>query len=320
MKKINTLLLSLLIFASVFGITKLSVSQIKLQEGFESQDTVPGSLPAGWAIYNVASFPIYPNGNWMVEHIGQSIRGVAAPGATLVHSGNKAIVVNWYAGVDSNSGSFNVSDAWLITKGVQITAGDSLVFWVAGGSLHPYIDSLQIWGSSIDSTPEFFTLLPTNKLATIHLPYSGQTTPFEYRRFAYSLTRFVGQKTWIGFRYNTDTSIDGYAVLLDDIRIAGPVGITPIGTNVPDKFNLSQNYPNPFNPTTKIKFDIAKSSNVKLTVFNYLGQEVAVLQNGFLNAGFYETSLDAKNLASGTYFYRIEAGDFVQTKKLTVVK
>ena len=89
----------------------------------------------------------------------------------------------------------------------------------------------------------------------------------------------------------------------------------------PIEFNLAQNYPNPFNPSTTINFSLAKESNVSLKVFDLLGQEIiSLVNNEFMNAGSYSYKFDASSLASGTYIYRLEAGDFVQTKKMTLTK
>ena len=99
-----------------------------------------------------------------------------------------------------------------------------------------------------------------------------------------------------------------------------PMGIVPVSKDIPKEFSLSQNYPNPFNPTTTIKFSISKESFAKLSVFDILGNEVNVLVNQDLKAGEYKVSFDATNLASGVYFYKLSAGDFVSTKKLAVLK
>ncbi len=88
----------------------------------------------------------------------------------------------------------------------------------------------------------------------------------------------------------------------------------------PESFSLSQNYPNPFNPTTIIDFAIAKQSNVTLNVYNAIGQKVAELVNGNMNAGTYEASFDATNLSSGIYFYKLSASNFVSIKKMMLLK
>jgi hypothetical protein len=86
------------------------------------------------------------------------------------------------------------------------------------------------------------------------------------------------------------------------------------------EFSLSQNYPNPFNPKTKIAFTIPQRSHVSLKVYDIAGREVMALVDGEMGKGSYEADVDASHLASGTYFYRLEAGNFSETKKMTVIK
>ena len=99
----------------------------------------------------------------------------------------------------------------------------------------------------------------------------------------------------------------------------GPTNITSSG-EIPNEYRLYANYPNPFNPTTNIKFDIPKASNVKLIVYNQLGQEVASLVNKELKSGSYEYTFNADRLSSGVYFYKIIAGSFTDIKKMTLIK
>lgn len=98
------------------------------------------------------------------------------------------------------------------------------------------------------------------------------------------------------------------------------LGITTLSNEIPKKYLLDQNYPNPFNPKTIIRFDILKTSDVKITVFDISGKEVQRLVQQKLNAGKYSVDFDAGNLSSGIYFYSIIAGDFIQTKKMIFVK
>jgi len=88
----------------------------------------------------------------------------------------------------------------------------------------------------------------------------------------------------------------------------------------PSSFQLDQNYPNPFNPSTTIKYSIPDEGYVKLAVYNMLGEEVATIVNGTQKAGRYEVVFDASKLSSGVYVYRIEAGSFVSSKKLMLLK
>jgi hypothetical protein len=91
-------------------------------------------------------------------------------------------------------------------------------------------------------------------------------------------------------------------------------------SELPRVFFLHQNYPNPFNPSTTIKFELPRALEVNLTVFDILGREVSVLVKDRRDAGFYGVKLDGSNLASGVYFYRLQAGDFVATKRLLLLK
>lgn len=90
--------------------------------------------------------------------------------------------------------------------------------------------------------------------------------------------------------------------------------------NAPKEYSLQQNYPNPFNPSTTIRFNVSKSSNVKLVVYDMLGRQVETLVNGFLTAGKYESKFSSTNLPSGIYFYELTAEGFKDMKKMTLVK
>jgi photosystem II stability/assembly factor-like uncharacterized protein len=89
---------------------------------------------------------------------------------------------------------------------------------------------------------------------------------------------------------------------------------------LPAMFGLRQNYPNPFNPTTAISFQLPVASHVTLVVCDLLGRKVAVLVNGKRDAGVHEVMFDGSNFASGVYLYRLQAGDFVQSKKLLLLR
>ena len=84
-------------------------------------------------------------------------------------------------------------------------------------------------------------------------------------------------------------------------------------------FLLEQNYPNPFNPSTFIRYTVPQRSRVVLSVYNNLGQLVSTPMNEEEQAGYHEVKFDGSNLASGVYFYRIQAGSFIQTKKLVLL-
>ncbi len=98
------------------------------------------------------------------------------------------------------------------------------------------------------------------------------------------------------------------------------VGLISNTTEIPREFSLSQNYPNPFNPATKIKFDLPFTANVVLKLYDNIGKEIQTLINEELIAGTYVYELNGINLSSGVYFYKITAGNFIDTRKMILVK
>jgi hypothetical protein len=112
----------------------------------------------------------------------------------------------------------------------------------------------------------------------------------------------------------------GNEVINCGIDVTPFVGVQQTGEKIPKVYSLGQNYPNPFNPITKISYGIPKSEFVKITVLDVLGRVVSVPVNEFKTAGSYSVEFDASELSSGVYFYRLEAGDFRDVKKMTLVK
>jgi hypothetical protein len=118
----------------------------------------------------------------------------------------------------------------------------------------------------------------------------------------------------------TVTDTDGATAVFTIVVIVEMVTSTDFSDGIPDKFSLLQNYPNPFNPTTEIGFNLPNASEVTIEIFSMLGQKVATVTKERYNAGNHTISFDAASLSSGMYIYRIRAGNFVQTKKMTLIK
>ena len=102
-------------------------------------------------------------------------------------------------------------------------------------------------------------------------------------------------------------------------KLVGELGVTP-PTVLPEHFKLAQNYPNPFNPATKIQYTITETSDVRLIVYNMLGQKTATLVDKIQNPMVYEINFDGSNLASGVYFYKLQVGNNVQMRKMVLLK
>lgn len=121
---------------------------------------------------------------------------------------------------------------------------------------------------------------------------------------------------------------DSFVVRADAIILeeAYPNGVNDdLGTMLPKEYSLSQNYPNPFNPTTNINFALPNDSKVDLRVYDILGREVAVLMTGDMRPGSYTVTWNGRNgfnqpVATGIYIYRLRANNFVQTKKMMMLK
>lgn len=101
---------------------------------------------------------------------------------------------------------------------------------------------------------------------------------------------------------------------------ASTTGVIKNNNSIPVNYSLSQNYPNPFNPSTTIRFTLPERTQVKLEVYNLIGQKIKELVNDELEAGQYDVTFDGTNLSSGVYLYRIQAGNFISVKKMLLMK
>ncbi len=117
-------------------------------------------------------------------------------------------------------------------------------------------------------------------------------------------------------------TINGSGIIYGGGTVCGGLVAVEPGAQIeiPQTYGLSQNYPNPFNPVTKILYQLPEASVVRISVYDILGQEAAVLVNSQQQAGYYSLWFDASMLASGVYIYKIEAGSFVKSMKMSVIK
>jgi hypothetical protein len=112
----------------------------------------------------------------------------------------------------------------------------------------------------------------------------------------------------------------GSYFITDDVAFEGTATGVKNGKSLPADFSLKQNFPNPFNPNTVIEFSIPQKSNVKLSVYNLIGQKVAELVNKTMEPGIHKAVFNAVNMTSGVYFYKLEAGSFTNTKKMILAR
>ena len=142
-------------------------------------------------------------------------------------------------------------------------------------------------------------------------------------RVTVDLSPYGGSSVVIRFRLGCDSMIGGDGWYVDDVMITSAgtgTGVDEGVALVPTEFALFQNSPNPFNPVTSIDYALARDCVVRLTIFNYLGQQVLGLIEGRQAAGIHTATWNAEGLPSGVYFYRLEAADYSETKKMLLVR
>jgi len=200
----------------------------------------------------------------------------------------------------------NYSNGYFLTNDIQTPAG-------AIGTSGKYSFAISVAPTTNGGQQISYQLIKSDKSYTIQGSIIDNHSPLP-------ATGFNG----IAFALDTGNTTTGLILTNVQVTMGKPLVITGINDKpnslLPTVYSLSQNYPNPFNPTTTIKFALPKSGNVTLAIYDVLGREVKRLINGEMVAGYHEVVLNANNLASGVYFYRLEAGSYVNVKKLMLLK
>ncbi|MBI4535294.1 MAG: T9SS type A sorting domain-containing protein [Ignavibacteriae bacterium] len=161
------------------------------------------------------------------------------------------------------------------------------------------------WGSEVDLTPgsgfdAAFPTIPDLVEDTVYLAYFADALAGNFIRGNHAQIQV--------------------AVMLLRVPVSAITAVHEVGGELPTGYVLQQNYPNPFNPSTRISYSIPTAAQVRLSVYNMLGQEVASLVNEYRNAGTYEKAFSAQDLPSGVYFYTLRAGAFSETRKMILLK
>ncbi len=281
-----------LVFVFVLSFTVQAFGQNFLRNpGFE---TWKGNLPEGWSTDTIATSvsTVSHSGSSALRLTHSSIFGIPFLGTldqdSILVSGSSFSLKGWYQFHPQGG------DRFMIT------------IFVYG---HP---TNQIIGNLVGAGSKTFT-----EAANVYTAFSvGVSMVTGAEGDTASVTIYT-----LGDTTNDDFHEGTYA-LFDDLVLDNSV------TDVrktdeflrPSTFALSQNYPNPFNPTTQIEFTVPKKSSVSLKIYNSMGQEVTTLVNREFQPGRYRAFFDGSGLASGVYFYKMIAGNFVQTNKMMLVK
>jgi hypothetical protein len=176
----------------------------------------------------------------------------------------------------------------------------------------------------VDLQSDGGVLSVSEDMGAAYVVVAGDVTPHLLADRVEMKHNFDGERTHV-----LVYSLDGLSFSGRFLEVDGPIVTIEMATAkgqpatinlVPVTFELGQNFPNPFNPTTQIEFNLPEAAQVNLTVFNVRGQKVTTLVDGYLDAGPHTVTWDAGDNASGMYFYRLQAGDFVQSKKMLLLK
>ncbi|UCF64037.1 MAG: T9SS type A sorting domain-containing protein, partial [bacterium] len=174
-------------------------------------------------------------------------------------------------------------------------------------------------GADNQHSQDMLTIVNPLRTSSI-FSYGSNTTRIAGVSYIHEI--FGQQAVFLGFGFEAITSETDRQTLLRRILefMQIPVSIENFSASIPKQIRLFQNYPNPFNPTTVISWQLAVGSHVHLTIYNLQGRRVKTLLSAFQLAGFHSIDFDASDLASGIYFYRLEAGRDAKTKKMVVLK
>ena len=279
-----------------------------------------GDVSSGWYIDDVSLMTgayVFNNpegfesgfGDWSADEGSWEV-GIPTSGPDSAYNG-----VNC-AGTNLEGNYQEPADSRLITPPFVIppaSENPAIQFW------HWFSFAEDDWGEIQITTDRGFTW------ETISNQFNN-TSSGAWTSFYISLSQYANTTAQIAFHFHSqlhyyygDVSSGWY---VDEVMVSPYiVGIeNNYDTILPKFFELSQNYPNPFNPTTRIKYEIPKTSFVTIKVYDVLGKQVATLVNEEKIAGNYEVDFDARRLSSGIYFYNLQTGSFVETKKMILLK
>jgi hypothetical protein len=207
---------------------------------------------------------------------------------------------------------FNYSHAFYLSSGVL--ANDSCIIETSTNNGSTWTRLIGMGASQTISSGTNSTPIMT----TVGGPFTGAFTPTAANQWATKVFAMPVGTNKVRFVAKSDF---GNNLYIDDITSGLITGInnSPV-TLTPQKFELAQNYPNPFNPVTKINFSVPKQSFVSLKIYDLLGKEVSQLVNEVKTPGVYSIDFNALNLSSGAYFYKLEAGEFSDIKRMMLIK
>ncbi len=318
--------------------------------GKEHVQNGAASTTAGGALYIKTSNP-YLHKLQFINNYSVSGGGAMVVDNSSTTISNILLVKNETAGL-GGAIEVNANVTGSLLKVVNMTSADNIAMNNGGGTFHTHgentelevINSIMYGNTKVELFVEGKTPVITYSIidSAFTEPYFGIGCVDTDPRFEMTIGNYYYlSSTACGYSYNSDAIDAGHPDSLDAVLDCeqglgtsradmGYYGgrysdfITDVKDNItniiPTKYSLLQNYPNPFNPSTTIQFAIPEAGKVSLKIYNILGEQVAVLINREMNAGYKSINFDASKLSSGVYLYRLKAGKFNKTMKLLLLK
>ncbi len=215
---------------------------------------------------------------------------------------------------DSPTGNYsnNTTRSLTLTTPINVTATPVVIlsFW---------------YKHTIDTLDNAYVDVSNDNGSTWQSAKFYNKTAGEWTREVLDVTSLAAGSANLKIRFSliSNGSIVADGIYIDNIKLTGYNAVTTgiiSGNESPSKFSLYQNYPNPFNPNTQINYTIASGGQVTLKIFDILGKEVATLVNEKQNPGSYSLNFDGSNLSSGLYYYRLESGNYSDTRKMILIR
>ena len=285
-------------------------------------DSYQKTMPMATVIFTIPGIPMIYSGQEVGWGLGISNFDQRRRGVIDWNSAGKALLTPHYQRLAWIRGTFPAFSAQLFNR---LSTGNSWVY----GYTRPYFDQdgIALENFSGSSATANITLVGSGSSPNVYFTGGATDGKTYYMNDVYNDTSYA--VTFTGGSLNFSATLQAYGsavyILCDSVIHLSVPTLTSVengngGENMPKTYTLMQNYPNPFNPTTTIQYALPKHAFVRLDIYNALGQHVETLVNSEQNPGMYEAIFNGNGLASGVYFYKLSAGNFMKVNKMLMIK
>ena len=285
---------------------------VVVRKGNHTPSKVQLSGKASPKINGIYTAFLHENGTYTVNNIIE-------PGYYFVQAFSDYFVPSYYN--DSNKVAIFWQDADSVSVTSSISGKNILVqrdSSVGAGKALGVVSPGQSANTSLNDVLIYARSVMTNDIFSFN--FARRNGRFNVINLPFGKYELIAQKIGLPNAKSSPIIIDSINTAISDLNISFNITTVKDKIIVPSSVKLYQNYPNPFNPSTVIEFDLPSGMNINLSVFNILGERVAELESGFLEAGKHKFLFNAKNLSSGVYLVRLKTGSKILTKKIMLLK